>query len=285
MIMEKIITLIMAALMACTGYAGSYEKPKLDENEMRITVVNETEDTISGFGMDYAVDDKYPGNTGGMVKGGVNKGEEFDLDLELGHFDLEGKESFNFAMWLNVFSEDGDTTYVNSYAQWDAQLQNEYTFVLTGSEEEGYDIAVEDEAFDCIFEAADVVANNEFRVGFVNESEDAIRGYDIDFAINGEQIGPRGGMSAEGALPEGYSFDFDFEFDETDLNSDGKVPFSMNVSVYYEDGSTENLGYVVCWDAEPKGEYDFVVSGSKTEGYEITAAGADFDCTITPVVG
>ena len=283
--MEKIITLIMAVLMTCSGFVGAGEKPASDENEMQIGIVNETDDAISGFGMDYAVDGKHTGNTGGMANGGIKKGEKFALNVELDRFDLEGKENFDFAMWLKVFAEDGDTTYVNSYAQWNAQVQGDYEFVLTGSKEDGYDIEARDEDFDCAFEAADVIANNEFCVGFVNESEDAIRGYDIDFAINGEQIGPRGGMSAEGALPEGYSYDFDFEFDETDLNSDGKVPFSMNVSVYYEDGSTENLGYVVCWDAEPKGEYDFVVSGSKAEGYEITAAGAEFDCTITPVAG
>lgn len=148
--MEKIISLIIAALMACTGCGGSCEKPELNDNEMRVTIVNETEDAVLGFGMDYVIDNQYTGGTGGMVADGtMNKGEELDLDLTLDKFDLEEKESFDFAMGLNLYLEDDTTVPVESFAQWDAELQGEYEFVVSGSQAEGYELTVNDTDFDC----------------------------------------------------------------------------------------------------------------------------------------
>ena len=47
--MEKIITLIMAVLMTCSGFVGAGEKPASDENGMQIGIVNETDDCYFRF--------------------------------------------------------------------------------------------------------------------------------------------------------------------------------------------------------------------------------------------
>lgn len=148
--MEKIISLIIAAFMACSGFVGAYEKPAIGDNEMRVTIVNETEDAVSGFDMDYIIDGVNEGGSGGMVAGGtMSKGEELDLDLMLDRFDLESKESFDFKMVLKAYLEDGTTVDVEYFAQWEAEPQGEYTFVVSGSQAEGYELTVKDADFDC----------------------------------------------------------------------------------------------------------------------------------------
>lgn len=284
--MEKIITLIMAAVMGCTGFCGSYQEPQLADNVMRVTIVNETEDAVLGFGMDYVIDNQYTGGIGGMVADGtMNKGEELDLDIVLDKYDLEEKESFDFAMLLKVFSEDSTMTYVDSYAQWDAELKGEYEFVVSGSKTEGYDVAVRDEDFDCTIAPAAKLDENVMRVTFVNETEDAVSGFGIEYTIDGVKAGGIGGQVCDGPMYKGEEFDLDLMLDKFDLESKESFVFGMGVKIYLEDGTTAYVPYYAKWNAEAQGEYEFVVSGSKAEGYELTVNDADFDCTIRHAVG
>ena len=284
--MEKIISLIIAALMACTGCGGSCEKPELNDNEMRVTIVNETEDAVSGFGMDYVIDNQYTGGTGGMVADGtMNKGEELDLDLTLDKFDLEEKESFDFAMGLNLYLEDDTTVIVESFAQWEAELQGEYEFVVSGSQAEGYELTVNDTDFDCTITPAPKLDENVMRVTFVNETEDAVSGFGIEYTIDGVKAGGIGGAAAGGPMNIGDTIDLDIMLDRYGFEQGENFHFLMYLKVYLEDGTTTYVQYFAEWDAVLQGEYEFVVSGSKAEGYELTVNDADFDCTIRHAVG
>ena len=284
--MEKIISLIIATFMTCTGYVGSYEKPKLDDNEMRVTIVNETEDSVLGFDMDYVIDNQYTGGIGCMVAGtAMNKGEEIDLDLMLDKYDLESKENFDFAMNLNLYLEDDTTAPVESFAQWNAQAQGEYEFVVSGSQAEGCELTVNDADFDCTITPWAKLGDNEMRVTFVNETDDAVSGFGIEYTIDGVRAGSSGGMVGDGPMSKGEEFDLDLELHNDGLESRESFPFGMGVKVYLEDGTEAYVQSFAQWDAELQGEYEFVVSGSQAEGYKLTVNDADFDCTITPVVG
>ncbi len=282
--MEKIITLIMAAVMGCTGFCGSYEKPEVADNEMRVSIVNETEDAVLGFGMDYAIDNQYTGGTGGMVADPMNKGEEFDFDIELDKYDLESKENFDFAMGLQVYLEDNTTAAVESFAQWEAEAKGDYEFVVSGSEAKGYELEVKDADFDCTITNAPKPAENEMRVTIVNKTEDAVSGFGINYTIDGVKTGESGGM-VWGPMYKGEKLDFDLMLDKFDVESEEGFAFGMGVKIYLEDGTTAYVPYYAKWNAEAQGEYEFVVSGSEAEGYELTVRDADFDCTITPAVG
>lgn len=284
--MEKIITLIMAAVMGCTGFCGSYQEPQLADNVMRVTIVNETEDAVLGFGMDYAIDNQYTGGIGGMVAGGtMNKGEELDLDIVLDKYDLESKENFDFAMGLKAYLEDDTMVAVESIAQWDAEAKGDYEFVVRGSEAKGYELAVKDEDFDCTITPAPKLDENVMRVTFVNETEDAVSGFGIEYTIDGVKAGGIGGAVAGGPMNIGDTIDLDIMLDRYGFEQGENFHFLMYLKVYLEDGTTTYVQYFAEWDAVLQGEYEFVVSGSKAEGYELTVNDADFDCTIRHAVG
>ena len=117
-------------------------------------------------------------------------------------------------------------------------------------------------------------------VNIINETEDAVTGFGVNCRIDGTRSS--GGMGiSDVAMNKGEVMDFGFDLDNNDeLNESYSVV--IDVQVFLEDGTSTYVQYVAKWDAEPQGEYNFVVSGSMAEGYELTA---DFDCTITPAVG
>lgn len=284
--MEKIITLIMAAVMGCTGFCGSSQPTQLAENEMRVSIINETEDSVSGFGMDYVIDGSMVGGSGAMnADGTMDKGEEIDLDLNLDRFDLEEKESFDFAMSLNVFLEDNTTAPVESFAQWNAQPQGDYEFVVSGSQKEGYELTVKEADFDCTITPLTNLGENEMRVSFINETDDSVAGFGMDYTIEGVRDGGSGGSVAGGTMEKGDEINLDLMLDGTALKPGESFTFGMGVEVYLEDGTTVYVPFYAKWNAQLQNEYRFVVSGSQAEGYIIACPDADFNGTITPAVG
>lgn len=94
-----------------------------------------------------------------------------------------------------------------------------------------------------------------------------------------------GTLVAGGTMNKGEELDLDIVLDKYNLESKENFDFAMGLKAYLEDDTMVAVESIAQWDAEAKGDYEFVVRGSEAKGYELTVRDAGFDCTITPAVG
>lgn len=148
---KRILAALLIAILAFSLCACNPQQTH-NENEVKISFVNNSGDDIYGIQIEYLVDRQRIGGISASADPDMTKPFGKNEKIYFGVPELfvaEGNSDIPFGMLVYIFLEDGHSVPIKFMWEWTAEYNTEYTFEVSGTEETTFSITKVGNNFDC----------------------------------------------------------------------------------------------------------------------------------------
>lgn len=148
---SRLLVVLLTVILVISLCACSIQEPP-DETEVGITFLNNSSDDIYCIQIEYLVNRMRIGGISASADPGMTMPLKKDEKVYFGvseQFIEEYESNIPFGMLVYVFPEEGNSVPIKFLWEWSADFNTEYNFSISGSEENGYAVNREGDAFMC----------------------------------------------------------------------------------------------------------------------------------------
>lgn len=149
--MKRRMQLVLITVVLLFSLSACNQQPSKD-NEVTVSIVNNSKDEIYGIRIEYFVDRQWLGGILASADPDMTKPFEKSEKMYFGVPKLNENESSSdipFGMLVYVYLEDSRNVPIQFMWEWSAEYNTEYTFEVSGTEETVFSLNKIGNGFEC----------------------------------------------------------------------------------------------------------------------------------------